>query len=67
MIEHGEMAADTSNVESIVTEIRHEAALEEKQETILAEINDRRKIVEIDRPVPEKKTINRPPMKVLKI
>ncbi len=54
MIEHGEMAADTSNVESIVTEIRHEAALEEKQETILAEINDRRKIVEIDRPVPEK-------------
>lgn len=55
MIEHGEMAADTSNVESIVTEIRHEAAVEEKQqETILAEINDRRKIVEIDRPVPEK-------------
>jgi hypothetical protein len=54
MIEHGEMATDTSNVESIVTEIRHEAALEEKQETILAEINDRRKIVEIDRPVPEK-------------
>lgn len=54
MIEHGEMAADTSNVESIVTEIRHEAAVEEKQETILAEINDRRKIVEIDRHVPEK-------------
>lgn len=54
MIEHGEMAADTSNVESIVTEIRHEAAVEEKQETILAEINDRRKIVEIDRPAPEK-------------
>ncbi|MEC5172860.1 hypothetical protein [Chryseobacterium nepalense] len=54
MIEHGEMATDTSNVESIVTEIRHEAALEEKQETILAEINDRRKIVEIDRPVREK-------------
>lgn len=55
IIEHGEMAADTSNVESIVTEIRHEATVEEKQEqTILAEINDRRKIVEIDRPVPEK-------------
>lgn len=55
MIEHGEMASDTSNVESIVTEIRHEAAVEEKQEqTILAEVNDRRKIVEIDRPVPEK-------------
>jgi len=53
MIEHGEMATDTSNVESIVTEIKYEAALEEKQETILAEINDRRKIVEIDRPVPE--------------
>ncbi|MEC3874125.1 hypothetical protein [Chryseobacterium salviniae] len=54
MIEHGEMATDTSNVESIVTEIKHEAEIEEKQETILAEINDRRKIVEIDRPVPEK-------------
>lgn len=55
IIEHGEMASDTSNVESIVTEIRHEEAVEEKQEqTILAEINDRRKIVEIDRPVPEK-------------
>lgn len=54
MMEHGEMATDTSNVESIVTEIKHEAAVEEKQETILAEINDRRKIVDINRPVPEK-------------
>ncbi len=55
LLEHGEIAADASNVESIVSEIRHEAAVEEKQEqTILAEINDRRKIVEIDRPVSEK-------------
>jgi len=55
IIEHGEMAADTANVESIVTEIRQEAAVEEKEEqTILAEINDRRKIVEIDRPIPVK-------------
>jgi len=53
MIEHGEMASDTTNVESIVTEIKHEAAVEEKQETILAEINDRRKIVDIDRPASE--------------
>lgn len=51
MVEHGEMPTETSNVESILTEIKHEASVEEKQEQIvLAEINDRRKIVDIDRP-----------------
>lgn len=51
MIEHGEMATDTSGVENILTEIKHEAAVGEQQErTVLAEINDRRKIVDIDRP-----------------
>ncbi|WP_346983648.1 hypothetical protein [Chryseobacterium sp. POE27] len=54
-VENGEMPTDTSNVESILTEIKHEAVAEEIQEqTVLAEINDRRKIVDIDRPVPEK-------------
>jgi hypothetical protein len=55
MVENGEIPTDTSNVEDILTEIKQEAAAEEKQEqTILAEINDRRKIVDIDRPVHEK-------------
>ncbi|WP_042722048.1 hypothetical protein [Flavobacterium sp. B17] len=54
-VENGEMPTDTSNVESILSEIKHEAAIDEKQDQIiLAEINDRRKIVDIDRPVPEK-------------
>lgn len=51
MVENGELPTDTSNVEGILTEIKHEASVEEKQEqTVLAEINDRRKIVDIDRP-----------------
>lgn len=55
-IEQGEMAMDTSNVENIINEIKHEAVIEEKQEqSILAEINDRRKIVDIDRPIPQEK------------
>lgn len=55
-IEQGEMVTDTSNVENIITEIKNEAAVEEKQEqSILAEINDRRKIVEINKPVSEEK------------
>ncbi|SEM98189.1 hypothetical protein SAMN05421856_110105 [Chryseobacterium taichungense] len=54
MVENGELPTDTSNVEGILTEIKYEAAVEEKQEqNILAEINDRRKIVDIDRPVHE--------------
>ncbi len=54
-IEQGEMATDTSNVDHIVSEIKNESAIEEKREqSILAEINDRRKIVEIDKPQVEK-------------
>jgi len=54
MMEQGELATDTSNAENIVNEIKNEAVVEEKQEQpILAEINDRRKIVEINKPVSE--------------
>jgi hypothetical protein len=54
-MEQGEMATDTSNVENILAEIKHDAVVEEKQEqTILAEINDRRKIVDINKPQVEK-------------
>ena len=54
LIEQGEMATETSNVEHIVNEIKNESTAEEKQEqSILAEINDRRKIVDINRPVSE--------------
>lgn len=51
-IEQGEMLTETSNVESILSEIKHDFPSEEK-ETILAEVHDRRKIVEIDKPLPE--------------
>ncbi|KQT24458.1 hypothetical protein ASG22_10660 [Chryseobacterium sp. Leaf405] len=54
-IEQGEMASESSNIDNIVSEIKNEAIVEEKQEqSILAEINDRRKIVEIDKPQIEK-------------
>ncbi|MCJ8152859.1 hypothetical protein MKJ01_03655 [Chryseobacterium sp. SSA4.19] len=50
LIEQGEMPTDTTNAENIVIEIKNESMAEEKQEqSILAEINDRRKIVEINR------------------
>ncbi|NIF05816.1 hypothetical protein F3J23_10200 [Chryseobacterium sp. Tr-659] len=53
-IEQGEMATDTSNVENILSEIKNDHEEEhEKEENILAEVYDRRKIVEIDKPVPE--------------
>ncbi|WP_394665016.1 hypothetical protein [uncultured Chryseobacterium sp.] len=56
MMEQGELATDTSNAENIVNEIKNEASVEEKQETsVLAEINDRRKIVEINKPVSEER------------
>lgn len=56
MMEQGELATDTSNAENIVNEIKNEAVVEEKQEQpILAEINDRRKIVEINKPVSEER------------
>ncbi|MEN4759727.1 hypothetical protein ABEG63_05240 [Chryseobacterium sp. C39-AII1] len=52
----GEMASETSNVENILSEIKNEAQLEEKQEeTHISEVIDRRKIVEIDKPEPELK------------
>ncbi|KMQ66607.1 hypothetical protein ACM46_03550 [Chryseobacterium angstadtii] len=53
-IEQGEMLTETSNVESILSEIKNDFPSEEKEETILAEVHDRRKIVEIDKPVSEK-------------
>ncbi|PRA94296.1 hypothetical protein CQ046_22580 [Chryseobacterium sp. MYb7] len=53
-IEQGEMATETSNVENILSEIKNDHSEEPvKEESILAEVYDRRKIVEIDRPVPE--------------
>lgn len=52
-VEQGEMLTDTSNVENILSEIKHDFPSEDKEETILAEIHDRRKIVEIDKPLPE--------------
>lgn len=52
-IEQGEMATETSNVENIISEIKNEHPEEEKEEQILAEVYDRRKIVEIDKPIPE--------------
>lgn len=53
-IDQGEMLTETSNVEGILSEIKHEFPSEEKEETILAEVYDRRKIVEIDKPLSEK-------------
>ncbi|REC80538.1 hypothetical protein DRF60_02210 [Chryseobacterium elymi] len=52
-LEQGEMLTETSNVESILSEIKNDFPSEEKQETILAEVYDRRKIVEIEKPLPE--------------
>ncbi|KAA2221530.1 hypothetical protein [Chryseobacterium sediminis] len=50
-IEQGEMATETSNVENILSEIKNDHSVEEtKEESILAEVYDRRKIVEIDKP-----------------
>ena len=50
-IEQGEMATETSNVENILSEIKNDHSGEEKkEESILAEVYDRRKIVEIDKP-----------------
>ncbi|MDR6459794.1 hypothetical protein J2786_002917 [Chryseobacterium vietnamense] len=53
-IEQGEMATETSNVENILSEIKNDHSEEPvKEESILAEVYDRRKIVEIDKPVRE--------------
>ncbi|SDI67673.1 hypothetical protein [Chryseobacterium jejuense] len=53
-LEQGELASETSNVENIVNDIKNDHFEEEKvEEKVLAEVYDRRKIVEIDKPVPE--------------
>lgn len=50
-IEQGEMVNETSNVENILSEIKNDAQVEEKQEQKIAEEeSDRRKIVDFDRP-----------------
>lgn len=52
-LEQGEMMTDTSNVEHILSEIKNDSSLEEETtetaETAVTEVNDRRKIVEIDK------------------
>ena len=54
LIEQGEIPTETSDPENIVNEIKNEPVAEGKQEpSILAEINDRRKIVEINRQASE--------------
>lgn len=54
-LEQGELVTETSNVENIVNDIKNDHSEENKQEeNVLAEVYDRRKIVEIDKPVPEK-------------
>lgn len=52
-LEQGELASETSNVENILNDIKNDHSEEEKEEQVLAEVYDRRKIVEIDKPVPE--------------
>ncbi|MBK1894751.1 ring-infected erythrocyte surface antigen domain-containing protein [Chryseobacterium paridis] len=48
-IEQGEMVMETSNVENVLNEIKNEAQVEERQEEqIVAEENNKRKIVDID-------------------
>ncbi|ASE63279.1 MULTISPECIES: hypothetical protein [Chryseobacterium] len=53
-MEQGELGTETSNVENVLNEIKNDHSTEDqKEESILAEVYDRRKIVEIDKPVPE--------------
>lgn len=53
-IEQGEMMTDTSNVENVVNEIKSEVQEEKHEDAIMSEETmDRRKIVDIDRPLPE--------------
>jgi len=48
-----QIITENSNVESIVAEIKKDAETENQENTLAAENVDRRKIVEIDRPLPE--------------
>lgn len=53
-MEQGELATDTSNVENILNEIKNEHSEDLNEEgNVLTEVYDRRKIVEIDKPIPE--------------
>ncbi|ANF50703.1 hypothetical protein A0O34_09290 [Chryseobacterium glaciei] len=53
-IGQGEMVNETSNVENILSEIKNDAQNEEKYEQdVIAEEIDRRKITNIDKPLPE--------------
>lgn len=53
-IGQGEMVNETSNVENILSEIKNDAQNEEKHEQdVIAEEIDRRKITNIDKPLPE--------------
>lgn len=53
-MEQGEMTMETSNVDHVLNEIKNDhSEVDEKEENILAEVYDRRKIVDIDKPVPE--------------
>lgn len=53
-IEQGEMVTDTSNVENILSEIKNDFQIEEKQEeNIISQDTGRRKIIEIEKPLPE--------------
>ncbi|MFP3594726.1 hypothetical protein SB689_22555, partial [Chryseobacterium sp. SIMBA_038] len=52
-LEQGELVTETSNVENILNEIKNDHSEQDiKEENVLAEVYDRRKIVEIDKPVP---------------
>lgn len=53
-VEQGEMITETSGIENILNDIKNDHSEEDKkEESILAEVYDRRKIVEIDKPGPE--------------
>lgn len=52
-LEMGEFATDTSSTDLLVHTMEHESATEEKEASVLAEINDRRKITDIEKQVPD--------------
>lgn len=55
-LEMGEFASDTSVTDSVIHKIEHESAAEEKKEaSVLAEINDRRKMPDTERQLPDYK------------
>lgn len=52
-LEMGEFATDTSNTDPIIHEMEHESAAEEKEASVLAEINDRRKTADPEKQDPD--------------